>query len=139
MQQHTQNTIDRKYGNGSSPSYRSGLGYLLIGGGIGATLALLFAPKSGSQLRGDIADVTRKGYEAAAEKARVLNEKSGDLAENIKERAGAVYDFASQKVGGSLDPSDIVANTTAAAESLIEKSNTTRGTGEEPGRSTFTG
>ncbi|MBA2495432.1 MAG: YtxH domain-containing protein, partial [Acidobacteria bacterium] len=39
------------------------LTYLLIGGGIGATLALLFAPKSGQELRGDIADVTRKGIE----------------------------------------------------------------------------
>ena len=39
------------------------LTYLLIGGGIGAILALLFAPKAGSELRGDIADVTRKGID----------------------------------------------------------------------------
>ena len=39
------------------------LTYLLVGGGIGAILALLFAPKSGQELRGDIADVTRKGVE----------------------------------------------------------------------------
>ena len=39
------------------------LTYLLVGGGIGAILALLFAPKSGEELRGDIADVTRKGIE----------------------------------------------------------------------------
>ncbi|MCU0240070.1 MAG: YtxH domain-containing protein [Pyrinomonadaceae bacterium] len=31
------------------------LTYLLIGGGIGAILALLFAPKSGQELREDIA------------------------------------------------------------------------------------
>jgi len=34
------------------------LTYLLIGAGIGATLALLFAPKSGRELRRDIADVS---------------------------------------------------------------------------------
>ena len=41
------------------------LTYLLIGGGIGAILALLFAPKSGQELREDIADATRKGLEKA--------------------------------------------------------------------------
>ena len=45
------------------------LTYLLIGGGIGAALALLFAPKSGHELRGDIADVTRKGIEKSKETA----------------------------------------------------------------------
>ena len=35
------------------------LTYLLIGGGIGAVIALLFAPKSGQELRGDLADATR--------------------------------------------------------------------------------
>ena len=45
------------------------LTYLLVGGGIGAVLALLFAPKSGHELRGDIADVTRKGIEKGKETA----------------------------------------------------------------------
>ena len=35
-------------------SWSTNLSYLLIGGGIGAGLALLFAPKAGSELRGDI-------------------------------------------------------------------------------------
>ena len=39
------------------------LTYLLIGGGIGAIIALLFAPKSGQELRGDLADATRKGID----------------------------------------------------------------------------
>jgi gas vesicle protein len=89
-----------------SPAYRSGLAYLLIGGGIGATLALLFAPKSGSQLRGDIADVSRKGYEAAAEKAKVLNERSSELVSAVKNKAGSVYDFGKGQgavLGSSID------------------------------------
>ena len=46
------------------------LTYLLIGGGIGAVLALLFAPKSGQELRGDIADATRKGIDRSREASR---------------------------------------------------------------------
>ena len=54
------------------------LSYLLIGGGIGALLALLFAPKSGLELRGDIADVTRKGIEKSKETASLVGERAGD-------------------------------------------------------------
>ncbi len=35
--------------------------YFLVGAGIGAITALLFAPKAGSELRSEIADGTRKG------------------------------------------------------------------------------
>ncbi|MDQ3747593.1 MAG: YtxH domain-containing protein, partial [Acidobacteriota bacterium] len=48
------------------------LTYLLVGGGIGAILALLFAPKTGEELRGDIADVTRKGIEKGKETATLV-------------------------------------------------------------------
>jgi gas vesicle protein len=51
------------------------LTYLLVGGGIGAVLALLFAPKSGNELRGDIADVTRKGIEKSKETAVLVGRK----------------------------------------------------------------
>ena len=44
------NEYDREDANASTK-----LTYLLIGGGIGAVIALLFAPKSGQELRGDIA------------------------------------------------------------------------------------
>src|SRR5258708_33352690 len=47
------------------------LTFLLIGGGIGATLALLFAPKTGRELRGAIADYTKRGMDVAGEQARV--------------------------------------------------------------------
>jgi gas vesicle protein len=87
----------------SNPSYRTGLGYLAIGGAIGATLALLFAPKPGRQLRGDIADVSRKGMDTAREKARVINEKTGEIAHAVKEKADAVYGFATRKTEEAAD------------------------------------
>lgn len=73
------------------------LTYLLIGGGIGAILALLFAPKSGEELRGDIADVTRKGIEKSKETAALVGEKAGDYYEVTREKAGEFYQTAQEK------------------------------------------
>lgn len=75
------------------------LTYLLIGGGIGAVLALLFAPKSGEELRGDIADATRRGLEKGKEAAHLLQEKAGEYYEVTRERAGELYETASDKAG----------------------------------------
>lgn len=75
------------------------LTYLLIGGGIGAILALLFAPKTGEELRGDIADVTRKGIEKSKETATLVGEKAGDYYEVTREKAGEIYSSAQDKAG----------------------------------------
>ncbi|HTK26587.1 MAG TPA: YtxH domain-containing protein [Pyrinomonadaceae bacterium] len=82
---------------GSSASTK--LTYLLIGGGIGAVIALLFAPKSGVELREDIADATRKGIEKSKETAAQLQEKAGDYYEVTRERAGELYQTAQEKAG----------------------------------------
>jgi len=75
------------------------LSYLIIGGGIGAVLALLFAPKSGHELRGDIADVTRKGLEKGKDAASVVGEKAGDYYEVTREKATGLYQTAQDKAG----------------------------------------
>jgi gas vesicle protein len=72
------------------------LTYLLIGGGIGAIIALLFAPKPGSELRGDIADVTRKGIDKSREAASFVGDKAGDY-------YGVVRDKATDLVGGARE------------------------------------
>jgi len=71
--------------------------YLLIGGGIGAAAALLFAPKAGVDLRSDIADITRKGYDETLDLAHQLKEQSADLYRSIKEKTDMVYELASEK------------------------------------------
>jgi gas vesicle protein len=81
---------------GDSVSAR--LTYLLIGGGIGAIIALLFAPKSGQELRGDIADATRKGVDRSREAAQQLGERAGQYYEATRERAGELYTQAADKV-----------------------------------------
>jgi gas vesicle protein len=75
------------------------LTYLLIGGGIGAILALLFAPKSGQELRGDIADATRKGIEKSRETAAQIQEKAGEYYEVTRERASELYQTGKEKAG----------------------------------------
>ena len=75
------------------------LTYLLIGGGIGAVVALLFAPKSGTELREDIADATRKGLEKSKEAAAQLQERAGEYYEVGRERANELYQTAQDKAG----------------------------------------
>lgn len=91
------------------------LTYLLIGGGIGAALALLFAPKSGQELRGDIADVTRKGIEKGKETASLVGEKAGDYYEVTREKAGELYNTAQEKAG------ELSEKAKAAAEQIGDK------------------
>src|SRR3954471_4287605 len=74
------------------------LTYLLIGGGIGAILALLFAPKSGQELRGDIADATRKGIDRSREAAQQLGDRAGEYYEATRGRAPELYSQAAEKV-----------------------------------------
>jgi len=52
--------------------------YFLIGAGIGAITALLFAPKAGSELRSEIADATRKGLDYARDTGREFGDKATD-------------------------------------------------------------
>jgi gas vesicle protein len=74
------------------------LTFLLIGAGIGATLALLFAPKSGRELRGDIADSTKRGVDAAGEQARVIGERANELYGTAASKASAAYGTAAGRV-----------------------------------------
>ncbi|MGH9928564.1 MAG: YtxH domain-containing protein [Pyrinomonadaceae bacterium] len=95
------------------------LTYLLIGGGIGAVIALLFAPKSGQELRGDLADATRKGIDKSREAAQQLGERAGEYYESTRERAGELYTQAATKA------SEVY---TQAAEKVSEAAQTARAT-----------
>ena len=98
------------------------LTYLLIGGSIGAVLALLFAPKSGNELRGDIADVSRKGYDATLEKANELKRRSTDAVQTVKDKAEAAYDFASSKLASGKEAvTDAVSEAAGSVMDGIER------------------
>ena len=87
------------YRRDSGDNISARLTYLLIGGGIGAILALLFAPKSGQELRGDIADATRKGIDRSREAAQQLGDRAGEYYEATRGRAAELYTQAADKVG----------------------------------------
>jgi gas vesicle protein len=79
------------------------LTYFLVGAGIGAVLALLFAPKSGEELRNDIADATRKGIDRSKDAAQQLGKQAADVYDATRTRAGEVYDATRTKAGEVYD------------------------------------
>ena len=109
------------YRRDSSESVSSKLTYLLIGGGIGAILALLFAPKSGQELREDIAEATRKGVDRSREAAQQLGERAGQYYEATRERASELYTQAAEKVGEVAQTArDTAARKTGTVAAAIE-------------------
>lgn len=90
----------------NSPSFLNvptGLVYFLAGSGIGAALALLFAPKTGVELRTDISDLTKKGYGETVELAHQLKEQSAGVYQSLKEKTEKVLDLAAAKWSGTKD------------------------------------
>jgi gas vesicle protein len=89
----------REPGGGESGDTGARLTYLLVGAGIGAVVALLFAPKSGHELRGDIADATRKGIDRTRDAASQLGERATDYYEGARDRASEIYSAGRDKAG----------------------------------------
>lgn len=93
--QYDYNSNTTKYSSGTKDK----MTYLLVGGGIGALVALLFAPKSGSELRTDITDAARKGVDKTRETASQLGERSNEYINTAKQKAGDIY----SRTGGALN------------------------------------
>ena len=125
------------YGRGRDESAGAGtkLTYLLIGGGIGAVLALLFAPKSGTELRGDIADATRKGIEKGKETAAHLQETAGEYYEVGRERAGELAERARTAAASTANP--FSAAVEAGKEAYIAEKRKTESKAIAEGRPTY--
>lgn len=76
------------------------LAYFLIGFGFGAVTALLFAPKSGRELREEIAETTRKGVDKASETYQTTRERAKELAATGREKATGAIEEAKERVSG---------------------------------------
>jgi gas vesicle protein len=63
------------------------LAWFLIGVAVGASVALLYAPKSGKETRDYIARKTREGRDLVTETSRDIYEKGTDLYERGREIA----------------------------------------------------
>ena len=129
------NESEMRRRGGSDASTR--LTYLLIGGGIGAVLALLFAPKSGHELRGDIADATRKGIDRTRETAAQIGTKAGEYYEATRDKAGDVATAAREAAsrrGGQLS-----AAIEAGKQAYAEEKRRTEISGIEPAAPRYDG
>ena len=72
--------------------------FFIIGSGIGATLALLFAPKSGSELRSDIADMAGKRYDETLAAANQLKKRTTEYYGVARETSSEVFDVVSEGI-----------------------------------------
>jgi gas vesicle protein len=70
-----------------------------VGAGIGAAIALLFAPKSGEELRGDLVDGVNDGVNQVRSTGK-----------DLKRRAQRVVDMAKDQVQGAIDAGDAAYN-----------------------------
>jgi gas vesicle protein len=88
-------------GRGGDGDAGARITYFAIGALLGAAAALLFAPKSGRELREDLADATRKGVDRARETGSQLTARAGEYYESASARAGelasGVRDAASRR------------------------------------------
>lgn len=82
----------RREAENASGSLSTQMACFLLGGAVGAVVALMFAPKSGRELRGDIADAARQG-------ANTARERAGDYYEQTRGRATEFYSTAAERAG----------------------------------------
>ncbi len=124
------------------------LAYFVIGGTIGAVVALLFAPKSGRELRGDLADVTRKSVDRTRETASQLGTKAGEYYEVGRERASDLYSTAAGKAGELADSAreaaarkgeHLSAAIEAGKQAYVEEKRRTEATSMEPAPTYYEG
>ena len=121
----------REVSGGGSGMSRN-LAYLLIGGGIGAGLALLFAPKAGAELRSDIADTARQGYDGAVDLAGRVKEQSVGLYNNVLSKRDNLLNLAGDAMTETKDRvteavaagKDKAEEVRSAADKLSEKAET---------------
>ncbi len=95
--------------------------YFLIGAGIGAITALLFAPKSGEELRSDIADATRKGLDYARETGRDLSDRAGEYYQERVEQIADLSARGKEAVGDITDRGrDLISRQKSQLSAAIE-------------------
>jgi gas vesicle protein len=89
---------------------------MLTGGAVGAALALLFAPKSGRELRSDISDVTNEYVDKVSEMMSSATERAQQIVNDGRERAETIVDEARQRASSLLtDAEKVVSDARAKA------------------------
>ncbi len=70
----------------------------LVGAAIAALVSLLFAPKSGKDLRKDIGHTTHKAWDQASDYVDTAKDKGQEVAGDVSEKASSYFNVASDEV-----------------------------------------
>ncbi|MBI4850388.1 MAG: YtxH domain-containing protein [Acidobacteria bacterium] len=81
----------------------SKLSYFLVGAGVGAIIALLFAPKAGKELREDISGATKRSIDYANDRARVVSQKASTMYTNSREKANELYGLSRERTSNLVE------------------------------------
>ena len=106
----------------------NGLGKFVLGGALGAGLALLFAPKKGEELRKDLKKQLDKLIDKAKdidveEVTKEFNKKVEDLKEELKDKAEDLYCLAKEKGTPVLEgiAKDVKKSTASVIREVLKK------------------
>jgi gas vesicle protein len=92
---------------------------LVLGGGIGAAIALLFAPKAGHELRNDIKAEATRQYEETRAAADRLKERADEYYQDTREKGGDVVNVI---VDGASDVKRDFVETAAKIGGIVKRS-----------------
>ena len=62
----------------------------LVGGAVGAVMGILFAPKSGEEMRNEIKEHAKENYSKAQEAVAELQSRADDVLEDMKEKGDEI-------------------------------------------------
>ncbi len=79
------------------------LGWFLLGISLGAIVALLFAPKSGRELREDIADATQRGLDRATEGYESVRDRTREAAVRSRQKASDLIGQTKDEISRQKD------------------------------------
>jgi len=113
---HTE-AIMSDYSNDETTGFAKGLLIgMLTGGAVGAALALLFAPKSGRELRSDIQYKTNQYKDKAGELVVAASERAQQIVNEGRKRAETLVDDARERASSLLNDAErIVSDARAKA------------------------
>ncbi|MCE2502908.1 MAG: YtxH domain-containing protein [Chlorobi bacterium] len=101
----------RDYHDESSSSYGKGMLIgLLTGGALGAALALLYAPKSGRELRADLAEKTNTYVDKTGDAINNASEKARQIVNDGRQRAEHIIEDAREKASSLLSDAERIVN-----------------------------
>jgi gas vesicle protein len=93
--------------NTENGSYSKGLAIgVILGGALGAAIALLLAPKTGKEMRRDLAERSGEIYDRASDFAQEQSRRVGDYVNEGKVRADEIVRTTRQQAGSLLNEAE---------------------------------